>query len=165
MIYIRPYEKFNINICPPCNMCSPGTIFQYKSQHSHYSNNPAPSANISHFKLQIFYFLINLVRKAKNIKIWEIAKKKYLKFLNNSVHSSSDGIEQYLSLCASKYKIRQKSVFTAINGWGIKVKLYATGKANFGRKLESRPTKTWDDWESWWSASTGLLSKSDELEL
>ena len=76
MIYIRPYEKFNINICPPCNMCSPGTIFQYKSQHSHYSNNPAPSANISHFKLQIFYFLINLVRKAKNIKIWEIAEKK-----------------------------------------------------------------------------------------
>ena len=34
--------------------------------------------------------------------------------MNNTVHSSS---EQYPSLCASKYKIRQKSVFTASNQW------------------------------------------------
>ena len=32
---------------------SRSTIFQYKS-HSHYSNNPPPNANTSHFKLQLF---------------------------------------------------------------------------------------------------------------
>ena len=34
------------------DMWSCATIFQYKS-HSHYSNNPARNANISHFKLQL----------------------------------------------------------------------------------------------------------------
>ena len=57
-IYVSCFKilYFDIYTCRDisaiADMWSCATIFQYKS-HSHYSNNPARNANISHFKLQL----------------------------------------------------------------------------------------------------------------
>ena len=78
MIFCHNKNIGKIFFVPQSAMCvkPAAAIFQYKS-HSHYSNNPPPTANISHFKIATF--LINPVWKS--IKYQRVARLPFSKNL------------------------------------------------------------------------------------